>query len=402
MSNRVNIAYTYHNSNKGITKIWTTLPMDHPNTSASHKAENKYVDDGQNTVFTLTLKENELFTVNYAIDTQKPFNKTQLSETEKAYYLRSGTLIVVDSKMKDLALQITAQADTVTKKAEAIFYYLVNEYKYVYPPKSRGSLSFLQTKQGDCGEYSFLFTSLCRSLGIPCRTVVGTWANGKMNAHVWNEFYVENVGWIPVDCSVAYMQKKKKFHFLFSNVKTFKWTRYFGELEGQRVIFSYDAEIALPTFHNTHEDILQQAAYPPIVPFQVNDSPFYWGYESIDGHVPYIQPIYPQFAEENLTVPPKKDATKYLGKWKITETGSQRFFYTLKSISFYVFIISLALNLIVNNPLFGAISGIAIVLTCMSFIARRERIVVFSIFALYFMLFLVSNVMKLSDMLSIR
>ena len=81
-----------------------------------------------------------------------------------------------------------------------------------------------------------------------------------MNAHVWNEFFVDNVGWIPVDCSVAYMQKKKKFQFLFSNVRTFKWTRYFGELEGQRVIFSYDAEIAIPTFHNTHEDILQQAA----------------------------------------------------------------------------------------------------------------------------------------------
>lgn len=399
MNNRVNIAYTYQNSNKGVTKIWTTLPMDHPNTSSSHKAENKYVDDGQNTVFTLTLQENELFNINYSIDTQKPCNKMQLSETEKAYYLRSGTLIVVDSNMKDLALQITAQANTVTEKAESIFYYLVNEYKYIYPPKSRGSQSFLQTKQGDCGEYSFLFTSLCRSLDIPSRTIVGTWANGKMNAHVWNEFFVENIGWISVDCSVAYMQKKKKFQFLFSNVRTFKWTRYFGGLEGQRVIFSYDAEIDLPKFCDTHGDVLQQSAYPPIAPFQVNGIPFYWGYESIDGHAPYIQPIYPQFAEENLTIPPKKDAKKYLGQWTITETGSQRFFYTLKSISFYVYIIFLALSLVLNNPLFGTISGIAIVLSCISFIARKERIVLFSILTLYFMLFLSSNIMKLTSMI---
>lgn len=396
MSNQVNIAYSYNNSNKGITKIWTTLPMDHPDTIASHQAENKYVDDGKNTVFTLTLKENDLFTINYSIDTQKQCIKTQLSETEKAYYLRSGTLIVVDSKMKDLALQITAQADTVTKKAEAIFYYLVNEYKYVYPPKSRGSLSFLQTKQGDCGEYSFLFTSLCRSLGIPCRTVVGTWANGKTNAHVWNEFFVENVGWIPVDCSVAYMQKMKKFHFLFSNVRTFKWTRYFGELEGQRVIFSYDAEIALPKFQNTHGDVLLHALFPPIAPFQVKGSPFYWGYESVDGHAPYIQPIYLQFAEVNLTVPPQKDAAKYLGKWEIIENGSQRFFYHLKSITFSIFIISFVLGLIVNNPLFNVISGISIILTCISFIARKERILLFSVVALYFILFLSSNVMNLS------
>lgn len=118
------------------------------------------------------------------------------------------------------------------------------------------------------------------------------------------------------------MQKKKKFQFLFSNVRIFKWTRYFGELEGQRVIFSYDAEIDLPIFCNTHGDVLQRAAYPPIAPFQVNGIPFYWGYESIDGHAPYLQPIYPQFAEENLTVLPKKNAKDYLGQWKITETGS--------------------------------------------------------------------------------
>lgn len=395
MSNRVNIAYTYNNSNKGITKIWTTLPMDHPDTSASHKAENKYVDDGQNTVFTLTLKENELFTINYSIDTQKPSNITQLSETERAYYLRSGTLIVVDSKMKDLALQITAQADTVTEKAEAIFYYLVNEYKYLNPPKSRGSLSFLQTKQGDCGEYAFLFTSLCRSLGIPCRSVVGTWAHGKMNAHVWNEFFVENDGWIPVDCSVAYMQKNKKFNYLLSNFRTFKWTRYFGELEGQRVIFSYDAEIALPTFHNTPRDVLQQAAYPPLVPFHVNDNPFYWGYESINGYAPYIQPIYVQFAEENLTVPTKKDVNKYLGQWKITETGSQQFFYTLKQVLIYLVIPFGPLSLIINNPLFSVLFGISFVLFCISFIARKERIVLFSVFTLYFMLYLGSNITKL-------
>lgn len=83
MSNRVNIAYTYQNSNKGVTKIWITLPMNHPNTSSSHKAENKYVDDGQNTVFTLTLKENELFTINYSIDTQSHVIKCSFLKQKK-------------------------------------------------------------------------------------------------------------------------------------------------------------------------------------------------------------------------------------------------------------------------------------------------------------------------------
>ena len=213
-----------------------------------------------------------------------------------------------------------------------------------------------------------------------------------MNAHVWNEFFVDEKGWMPVDCSLAYMQKKKKFQFLFSSIRTFKWTQYFGRLEGQRVIFSYDAEIALLTYKDLPKATLQQAAYPPIAAFQVNNSPFFWGYESLQGNAPYIQPIYPQFADKNLRKKEKKDAQRYIGEWTITETGLQRFFYLLKSRSFSIFIICLALNLLLNSPLFGALAGLAIILTCVSYIARKERVFLFSALAIYFLLFFSSNI----------
>jgi len=389
--------YTYPNPNKGLTKVWTTLPLDGQNVTVSHPYEKKFKDDGQNDMYLISLQENEEFTIQYSVDSNVEHKQDKLSESEKAFYLRSGTLVIVDQEIKDLAMQITANAHTVREKAEAIFHYLVNEYKYVYPPKGRGVTSFLHSKQGDCGEYSFLFTSLCRSLGIPCRTIVGSWANGKMNAHVWNEFFEENIGWIPVDCSLAYMQKKKKFQFLFSNNRTLKWSDYFGNLEGQRVVFSYDAELYLPDFNDIDEETLLSAVQPPISPFLVDGLPFYWGYESLDKHAPYIQPIYPQFAVENLTLPAKKDATKYLGKWTITETGFQRFFYLLKSISLFVFFICMVLNFILDSPLFGAISSLAIIVTCISYIARKERILLFIIIAIYFTFVLAAYLTRLIE-----
>lgn len=376
--------YTYPNPNKGLTKVWTTLPLDGQNVIASHSYEKKYKDDGQNEMYLISLQENEKFTIQYSVDSNVEHKQEKLSESEKAFYLRSGTLVIVDQEMKNLAMQITANAHTVREKAEAIFHYLVNEYKYVYPPKGRGVRSFLHSKQGDCGEYSFLFTSLCRSLSIPCRTIVGSWSFGKMNAHVWNEFFEENVGWIPVDCSVAYMQKKKKFHFLFSNNRTLKWSDYFGNLEGQRVVFSYDAELYLPDFHDFDEETLFTAEQPPLSPFLVDGLPFYWGYESLDGHAPYIQPIYTQFAVENLTVPAKKDATKYLGSWTITETGSQRFLYLVKSICYPVSLICLVLSFILDSGLFGTIGSLGIIITSICFIFRKERFLLFIIIAIYF------------------
>ncbi len=395
MSNHVNVTFSYPNTNKGLTKIWTTLPLDNQNTIASHPYEKKYTDDGQNEIYYIVLQENEPLTITYSVNLEEQQKQLSLSDSERAFYLRSGTLVVVDQEMKDLAMQITSNAQSVREKAEAIFTYLVNEYKYVYPPKGRGVKTFLQTKQGDCGEYSFLFTSLCRSLDIPCRTIVGSWANGKMNAHVWNEFFEENVGWVPVDCSLAYMQKKKKFQFLFSNNRTFKWTYYFGQHEGQRVVFSHDAELYLSDFHDIDKETLQNAAQPPIAPFQVDWISFYWGYESLNGHAPYIQPIYPRFEDENLTVSAKKDTTKYLGTWKVTETGLPRFFYLIKYISYFVFLIFIALTFILDSPLFGTISSIAIILVFVSYIARKERTLLFTIFSIYFLLVLTAYVTKL-------
>ena len=47
-----------------------------------------------------------------------------------------------------------------------------------------------------------MFVALCRTAGIPSRTVAG-FANGANNWHVWAEFHVAGAGWIPVDPSFA-------------------------------------------------------------------------------------------------------------------------------------------------------------------------------------------------------
>ena len=394
MENKVNVEYTYRNVNKGMTRVWTTLPLDTADKSMTHKPEITSVDAGQNKMYYFTLDEGEVFQFKYSIDTYQQDLQKHLSEEEKAFYLRSGTLVVVDKDMKDLANSITAQASTVTEKARAIFDYVVDDYKYVYPPKSRGSKSFLQTKKGDCGEYSFLFASLCRSIGIPCRTIIGSWANGKTNAHVWNEFFVEDSGWIPVDCSVAYMQKKKKSQFLFGNNRTLHWAQYFGRLENQRVVFSKDAELVLnPSFEELDEQDFKEAEHKPYVPFNVDGEPFYWSYQSLHGAAPYMQPIYAQFDRQNLQHPPSKDGQQYLGQWKITETGLQRFFYVLKGVTFGIFVIGFLINFFLESHILELVTSVAIVLTCVSFVARKERTVLFSLLTLYFLLVLVARLL---------
>ena len=61
-------------------------------------------------------------------------------------------------------------------------------------------------KTGDCDDLSFLYISLCRSVGIPARFIRGFLIEeDTATAHAWVEVYVGsrigNNGWIPVECA---------------------------------------------------------------------------------------------------------------------------------------------------------------------------------------------------------
>jgi len=166
MSNQVNVYYSYPSTNHGTTKIWTSLPMEpknHPQNIVHHITHNPIqttTDDGGNTIYYFSLEEGEHFQFHYTTEAYTPNGKAVLSEEEQAYYLRSGDFVSINDEVKNLATNITSNADNPIEKARLLFNYLVDNYKYVYPPKSRGVPSFMESKKGDCGEYSFLFTAL--------------------------------------------------------------------------------------------------------------------------------------------------------------------------------------------------------------------------------------------------
>jgi transglutaminase-like putative cysteine protease len=66
-----------------------------------------------------------------------------------------------------------------------------------------GALDMLRTQRGECGDYSALFVALCRAAKVPARTQVGFWAVNERSMHVWAEFYLPGIGWLPVDPSMG-------------------------------------------------------------------------------------------------------------------------------------------------------------------------------------------------------
>lgn len=60
------------------------------------------------------------------------------------------------------------------------------------------ALEVLNSKRGDCNEYTALFTALARSLGIPAKMVAGlVYQGNRFFYHAWPEVYLGR--WVPLD-----------------------------------------------------------------------------------------------------------------------------------------------------------------------------------------------------------
>ena len=86
------------------------------------------------------------------------------------------------------------------KTAENIFHWVAGNVQDAgYIKKNRGALYALSHKKGDCTEFMYLFTALCRAVKIPARCIGGYIAKESSilkpgHYHNWAEFY-EDGAW---------------------------------------------------------------------------------------------------------------------------------------------------------------------------------------------------------------
>jgi transglutaminase-like putative cysteine protease len=215
----------------------------------------------------------------------------QLSMERRTHFLRHTALTALDTESVEQAHTV-AGSGTPVERVKRMFDHLTDgPYRYEWPPPDRGATGLLRTGAGDCGDFTFLLVAWCRALGIPARSVVGGWAQADDAAHVWAEFHLEGIGWVPVDVSVALLLRREPDRFAVYGVGPDP-EAHFGSLVGDRVVFARDVATRLP------DDIVtalqtEQAGAPPaeVAPgLVIAGRPFRWGIDTLAGTVPYLQP----------------------------------------------------------------------------------------------------------------
>lgn len=120
----------------------------------------------------------------------------------KFFYTKDEKFLPIGGEIDSLSKVITSGIKNPVDKIYAIFKWLRKNLTYVYPPKKRGAIEILHTREGDCGQYSNLFISLSRSAGIPARQQSGfNFIPDNTGYHAWSEVYFPIYGWVPVDAT---------------------------------------------------------------------------------------------------------------------------------------------------------------------------------------------------------
>ena len=127
---------------------------------------------------------------------------------ESAYLASSETLQSEHASIRDAAAQITGGVADRLSKIEAIVQFVRGHLDYELQTENRGALWALENGRGDCTEYATLGVALARAAGIPARVtgvenMVASSGSSTYDNHNAAEFWLDGVGWIPVDINYS-------------------------------------------------------------------------------------------------------------------------------------------------------------------------------------------------------
>lgn len=180
-----------------------------------------------------------------------------------------------DPVLENKALELIAGQSNLYYQAKAIFDFVENHMYYSPQTSEHSALWAYNSGVGDCSEFTYLFSALCRAAGIPTRFVSGYGYDPLAGedlasmAHAFAFIYLPGVGWVPMD--LTWNRPQGMFGEL-SNDHLIEQTSDGSNLvrgseikiPGNRVNYSYSGPNPNINFESTHRITRVVAVEPTI------------------------------------------------------------------------------------------------------------------------------------------
>jgi transglutaminase-like putative cysteine protease len=156
--------------------------------------------------------------IKYQITPEQIESCPPLSSEFQTRYLIDDDELAMDTPIIQAAAKRAVGNETnLLRKVLSIRNYVYDQLSYGIRPAIDTPDIVLERGIGSCGEYVGLLLALCRLNGIACRTVgrykcppkadqIGIPLEPEFN-HVWIEFYIPGIGWLPMESNVDDIQE---------------------------------------------------------------------------------------------------------------------------------------------------------------------------------------------------
>lgn len=157
---------------------------------------------------------------NLSFSKERPYDR---QSPEYVKYIKSVNAEPNQKLQKHLKqIRVDPKKSAITN-ARKIYHYLGKQLRYGhYASDETVPDDLLDGGKGHCGVYAAFFVAMCRESGIPARRCAGFLLGTDpsdveqttVSAHNWAEFYVEGIGWIPVDPIIGDKSDgRKRYYF---------------------------------------------------------------------------------------------------------------------------------------------------------------------------------------------
>jgi transglutaminase-like putative cysteine protease len=186
----------------------------------------------------------EVYAVETAVRANSLPSRSGAAPVLPAYTAPDELIPSADARVRELAASVTGREQNPYLKARRIYDYLLNEMtiqwagsngSFQEAPSAKTLPLVIEEKRADPYMAALLFCALSRASGVPAIPVSGVLIdrNRASRNHYWAEFWVDGLGWIPVDPALGGGAAPPSFV-----LRADRANYYFGNLDNQRLSFS--------------------------------------------------------------------------------------------------------------------------------------------------------------------
>ena len=112
----------------------------------------------------------------------------------------NGAAILWDNEFETFVSSLSVHCESDMEKVTVYREWIIENISYDYDCETLFYQTFdvetvLQNRKGVCFDYACLFAAMCRSQGIPCYVLDGTYRTDKTFRNAWNRVYADGQWW---------------------------------------------------------------------------------------------------------------------------------------------------------------------------------------------------------------